>query len=71
MVNTAWETWRYCKELGYEYLGMCDHSKSAFINGLNEDRIVQQHKEIDELNAELAPFKIFKELSPISYMMVN
>jgi len=51
----------YCKELGYEYLGMCDHSKSAFYaNGLNEDRIVQQHKEIDELNAELAPFKIFK-----------
>lgn len=51
----------YCKELGYEYLGMCDHSKSAFYaNGLNEDRIIQQHKEIDELNAELAPFKIFK-----------
>lgn len=51
----------YCKELGYEYLGMCDHSKSAFYaNGLNEDRIVQQHQEIDELNKELAPFKIFK-----------
>ena len=30
----------YCKELGYEYLGMCDHSKSAFYaNGLNEDRM--------------------------------
>lgn len=51
----------YCKELGYEYLGMCDHSKSAFYaNGLNEDRIVQQHKEIDELNEELGPFKVFK-----------
>lgn len=51
----------YCKALGYEYLGMCDHSKSAFYaNGLNEDRIVQQHAEIDELNKELGPFKIFK-----------
>lgn len=51
----------YCKELGYEYLGISDHSKSAFYaNGLNEDRIVQQHQEIDALNAKLAPFKILK-----------
>ena len=51
----------YCKELGYEYLGICDHSKSAFYaNGLEEDRIVEQHKEIEELNKGLAPFKIFK-----------
>ncbi|MEC7754298.1 MAG: DNA polymerase/3'-5' exonuclease PolX [Bacteroidota bacterium] len=51
----------YCKELGYEYLGICDHSKSAFYaNGLNEERVALQHQEIDELNKELAPFKIFK-----------
>lgn len=51
----------YCKELGYEYLGICDHSKSAFYaNGLKEDRIIQQHQEIEKLNKELAPFKIFK-----------
>lgn len=51
----------YCKELGYEYLGICDHSKSAFYaNGLDEDRLVEQHAEIDKLNEELAPFKIFK-----------
>ena len=51
----------YCKELGYEYLGICDHSKSAFYaNGLDEGRVAAQHKEIDELNEELAPFKIFK-----------
>lgn len=51
----------YCKELGYEYLGICDHSKSAFYaNGLNEDRVAKQHKEIEELNKELAPFRIFK-----------
>lgn len=51
----------YCKELGYEYLGICDHSKSAFYaHGLEEDRVMSQHKEIDQLNEELAPFKIFK-----------
>jgi DNA polymerase (family 10) len=51
----------YCKELGYEYLGICDHSKSAFYaNGLDEERVAKQHQEIDELNKELAPFKIFK-----------
>ncbi len=51
----------YCKELGYEYLGMCDHSQSAFYaNGLKPDRVLQQQQEIDELNKQLAPFKIFK-----------
>ncbi len=51
----------YCKQLGYEYLGICDHSKSAFYaNGLNEQRVAEQHAEIDKLNLELAPFKLFK-----------
>ncbi len=49
------------KELGLEYLGISDHSKSAFYaNGLIEERIEQQHAEIDILNKDLAPFKIFK-----------
>ncbi|MCB9050092.1 MAG: DNA polymerase/3'-5' exonuclease PolX [Lewinellaceae bacterium] len=51
----------YAKELGYEYLGMTDHSKSAFYaNGLQPDRVFQQMEEIDALNQELAPFRIFK-----------
>jgi DNA polymerase (family 10) len=51
-----------CRDLGYEYLGISDHSKSAFFyaNGLFEDRIEKQHAEIDQLNEEMAPFKIFK-----------
>jgi len=60
-VNTLKEMAEYCKELGYEYLGICDHSKSAFYaNGLNEERVFAQQKEIDELNKTLAPFKVFK-----------
>ena len=59
--NTLREMAEYCKELGYEYLGISDHSKTAFYaNGLDEDRIAEQHREIDALNIELAPFKIYK-----------
>ncbi|MCB0561353.1 MAG: DNA polymerase/3'-5' exonuclease PolX [Phaeodactylibacter sp.] len=51
----------HAKALGYEYLGMTDHSKSAFYaNGLQPERVFQQMEEIDALNQELAPFRIFK-----------
>jgi DNA polymerase (family 10) len=51
------------KEQGYEYLMISDHSKSAFYaNGLQADRIIAQHKEIDALNKKLAPFVIFKSI---------
>lgn len=49
------------KELGFEYLGISDHSRSAFYaNGLKEDRLREQWNEIEALNLELTPFKIFK-----------
>jgi len=61
-VHTLEQMAVHCKDtLKLEYLGMCDHSKSAFYaNGLNEQRIYAQHQEIDALNIKLAPFKIFK-----------
>ena len=50
-----------CRDLGMEYLGICDHSKSAFYaGGLSIEKVVQQHAEIEKLNAQLAPFKILK-----------
>ncbi len=53
---------KYCKnELGLEYLGICDHSRTAvYANGLSIERVEEQWREIDQLNQELAPFKIFK-----------
>jgi DNA polymerase (family 10) len=49
--------------LGFEYLVISDHSKSAFYaNGLNEQRIREQHKYIDQLNQQLTPFRIFKSI---------
>ena len=51
----------YAKELGYDYIGITDHSQSAFYaNGLKPDRVLAQMEEIDALNEKLAPFKILK-----------
>lgn len=51
----------YCRQSGYAYLAITDHSKSAFYaNGLQPERLLAQWQEIDALNAELAPFRIFK-----------
>lgn len=51
----------YAKELGYEYIGITDHSKSAFYaGGLQVNDLKQQWLQIDELNTILAPFRIFK-----------
>ncbi len=51
------------KASGWEYLVISDHSKSAFYaNGLQEDRILAQHRQIEELNNRLAPFTIFKSI---------
>jgi DNA polymerase (family 10) len=60
-MNSLKEMAEYCKELGYEYLGICDHSQSAFYaQGLKPDRVFEQHAEIDLLNKKLFPFRIFK-----------
>lgn len=61
-VHTLEEMALYCRdELKLEYLGISDHSKTAFYaRGLREEQIAQQHLEIDALNAKLAPFRIFK-----------
>jgi len=50
-----------CQQQGYKYLGITDHSKAAFYaNGLDERRVLEQHAEIEQLNQQLAPFRIFK-----------
>lgn len=61
-VHTLQEMAIFCRdELKLEYLGISDHSKTAFYaGGLKEEQIIQQHREIDELNNKLAPFHIFK-----------
>ena len=61
--NTIEQMATACIKKGFEYLVISDHSKSAaYANGLQEERIRQQHLYIDELNKKLAPFKIFKSI---------
>lgn len=61
--NTIEEMARAAIKKGFQFLVISDHSKSAFYaNGLQEDRIRAQHQQIDELNQQLAPFKIYKSI---------
>jgi DNA polymerase (family 10) len=61
--NTLEELAYACIDQNYEYLVISDHSKSAFYaQGLSEEKIKAQHQLVDELNAKLAPFKIFKSV---------
>lgn len=49
------------KALGYRYIGISDHSRSAFYaNGLSIERIREQHQEIDRLQEEVSDITIFK-----------
>jgi DNA polymerase (family 10) len=61
--NTIEQMADACIKKGFEYMVISDHSKSAaYANGLQEDRVKQQHIYIDQLNKNLAPFKIFKSI---------
>lgn len=52
-----------CIARGLEYMVLTDHSKAAFYaQGLSEEKILSQHRQIDELNRKLKPFKIFKSI---------
>lgn len=61
-INTLEEMALYCRDtMKFEYLGICDHSKSAvYAKGLSIERVLQQHEEIDRLNSKIENFHIFK-----------
>ncbi|MEO7175100.1 MAG: helix-hairpin-helix domain-containing protein [Saprospiraceae bacterium] len=62
-VNTLEEMAIACQTLGYEYLVISDHSQSAFYaNGMQEEHVIMQWREIEVLNAKMAPFKIYKSI---------
>jgi DNA polymerase (family 10) len=52
---------RAAHALGYRYLGLSDHSQSArYANGLDAERVREQHAMIDRLNATLDGITILK-----------
>lgn len=47
--------------LGWQYLGISDHSQSAFYaGGLTREAILRQHDEIDAVNASCTDFRVLK-----------
>ena len=49
------------QERGWDYIGISDHSESAFYaGGLKRDKLLRQQEEIDRLNAEMKGFRILK-----------
>ena len=59
--NSLDEIAAYCRKKGWQYAGICDHSKSAFYaHGLDEQRVRQQQREIDDLNSKNKTFRILK-----------
>lgn len=68
-VHTTWSDGRAsveamaeaAKERGYDYIGICDHSKAVvYANGLDEDRVRAQWDEIDALNEKVDGIRILK-----------
>ena len=58
--NTLIDMARAAMELGFEYLGIADHSRSAaYAGGLKPAGIKKQQKEIEALNKTYDGFKIF------------
>jgi DNA polymerase (family 10) len=59
--NTLEEMAQAAQDLGFEYIGIADHSQSLTIaNGLSPARVAVQHKEIDRLNKKLKGIRILK-----------
>ena len=59
--STIEEIARDAQKRGYQYVAICDHSKSLKIaHGLDESRLMKQIEEIDRVNEKLKGFQILK-----------
>jgi DNA polymerase (family 10) len=57
--ETVYDMGRAARELGYEYLAICDHTPAVgAVPGLGPDDIRRQAEEIAAANERLAPFRI-------------
>lgn len=59
--NSISQLAKTAQEMGYEYIGISDHTKFLRIEyGLNEKQLSQQRKEIDKLNQRQKGFRILQ-----------
>jgi len=60
-VNTLEQMAKAARNLGWEYLGIADHSRAAaYAGGLSEEKLRQQWKEIDTVNSRSTGFRVLK-----------
>ncbi len=60
-VNSIEELAKMAQTMGYEYIGIADHTKFLRIeHGLDEKKLEKRNKEIDLINKKLAGFRILK-----------
>jgi DNA polymerase (family 10) len=58
---SAYEMGLAARELGYDYLAICDHTVSVgAVTGLTADDVRRQGEEIAEANERLAPFRLLR-----------
>jgi DNA polymerase (family X) len=58
---SAYEMGLAARELGYDYLAICDHTVSVgAVTGLSADDVRRQGEEIAEANEQLAPFRLLR-----------
>lgn len=51
---------KHCQKMGYEYVGIADHSQTLRVaNGLSEERVIKKIEEIKKLNKKMSNFRIF------------
>ncbi len=59
--DTVSEMAEAARARGFSYVAICDHSRfAAYAHGLDIDRVMQQHEEIDTLNSAYDDFRILK-----------
>jgi DNA polymerase (family X) len=59
--GTVLEMATAARDLGYEYLAICDHTKSVgVVPGLDAEDLLRQADEIAEANELLAPFRVLR-----------
>jgi DNA polymerase (family 10) len=59
--NTAEELALACRDAGYRYVGITDHSQAAaYAGGLRSEDLLRQADEIDEVNSRLKGIRVLK-----------
>jgi len=59
--STLYEMLDAARDRGFDYVGISDHSKTAsYARGLTEDRVEEQHREIENLRPAFPELTIFK-----------